>query len=89
MEKRNNVHVLIDIFAPKDGLETYQNMREKYSSKQAISWLKERVSQFTVDRNLLKQLEEIGRLTPTKSLFGSYYTKDQLMQYYLETMPRG
>ena len=45
MKKRNNIHVLIDIFAPKDGLETYQNMREKYSSKQAIAWLKERVSQ--------------------------------------------
>lgn len=47
MKKRNNIHVLIDIFAPKDGLETYRNMREKYSSKQAIAWLKERVSQFT------------------------------------------
>ena len=42
-----------------------------------------------MNRNLLKQLEETGRLTPNKSLFGSYYTKDQLMQYYLETMPRG
>lgn len=33
MKKRNNIHVLIDIFAPKDGLETYQNMQEKYARK--------------------------------------------------------
>lgn len=60
MKKRNNVHVLIDIFAPKGGLETYRNMQEKYSSKQAVDWLKERVFQFTVNQNLLKQLEETG-----------------------------
>lgn len=88
MKERKNVHVLIDIFAPNDGLETYQAMKEKYSINQAINWLKERVTQFEVDRNLLKQLDETGRLTPIKRLFNSYYTKDQLMQYYLETMPR-
>lgn len=31
MKERKNVHVLIDIFAPNDGLETYQVMKEKYS----------------------------------------------------------
>lgn len=89
MEKRNNVYVLIDIFAPKDGLETYQKMQEKYSPKQAITWLRKRVSQFKVDQALLKHLEETGRLMPIRGLFNSYYTKNQLMQYYLETMPRG
>lgn len=85
---KNNVYVLIDIFAPNDGLKIYHDMKAKYSIKQAINWLKKRVSQVKVDKNFLKQLEKTGRLMPTKSLFGSYYTKDQLMQYYLETMPR-
>lgn len=89
MKKQNNVYVLIDIFAPKDGLEIYQKMQEKYSPKQAITWLRKRVSQFKVDQNLLKRLEETGRLMPIRDLFNSYYTKDQLMQYYLETIPRG
>lgn len=88
MNQKNNIYVLIDRFDPVEGEKIYRGMMDFYSSKQAVNWLKKRVKQFEVSQKLLKQLEDTGRLTPVKSFRGIRYSKNQLMQYYLETMPR-
>lgn len=85
----SSIKVLINIFDREHGLEIYNQMKPVYSTKEAIQWLKNKAKQFIVDKKLFKELNETGRLLPTKTtLFGNKYTKQQLMQYYLETKPR-
>lgn len=77
MKSESNVKRLIKVFDPEKGLKEYEEMPKKLSLKQTISWLSSRVKQFKVDKVLMKQLNDEGRLIPdsTNFLGIKYYSK--------------
>lgn len=82
----SNTKILLNQFGTDQDFKDFENMKNTFSLRDAIKWLSIRVKQISINKKALKALNDEGRLMPDRKF--NRYSKEILMNYYLETKPR-